>query len=205
MTSITAHNKGKTYPSEIMTHQEISALLQACNRGLTGERNKALIVTLWRSGLRISEALALRPQDIDLERATLMVLRGKGKKQRQVAIDPGTVEALRTWLTRRKAIPGINGHAVFCTLMGRAISTQYVRGLLPRLAEMAGVEKRVHPHCLRHTAAYDMLSEGIRLDIIQRILGHSSIAVTARYIAHLAQPEVQAVIDARVWPTAALA
>ena len=86
------------------------------------------------------------------------------------------------------------------------LSTSYVRALLPRLAIAAGLSKRIHAHALRHTAAYDLLSEGKRLDIISAQLGHSSIAVTSRYLAHVSQPEVHQAIRARTWslePTAA--
>lgn len=188
-------NKGKTYPPEVLTREEVSALIGACSRtGSAGLRNRALIAVLYRSGLRISEALALQPKDIDLASGAVAVLHGKGDKRRTVGIDQQAVAVLENWLERRRRL-GINGAApIFCVLergkLGAPMYSSYVRNSLKRLGRVAGIEKRVHPHGLRHTFASELAMEGVPLHVIRRLLGHNSLAVTARYIEHLAPWEV---------------
>ncbi len=184
---------------EPLAPDDVQRLLRACNRGTTGLRARALITTLWRSGIRLGEALALRPKDADLGRGTLRVLHGKGDRDRLVGLDPAACEVLARWLDRRKA-RGIHGHApLFCTLDGGPVSQAWVRGLLRRLARKAGVEKRVHAHGFRHTHATELAREGQSLAVIQAQLGHRSPVTTSRYLHRLA-PE--ALIEAiRCRPT----
>lgn len=74
-----------------------------------------------------------------------------------------------------------------------------MRTLLPRLAARAGVTKRVHPHGLRHTLAFELMMEGVPVPIIQRQLGHASLATTQRYLDHIAPKDVIEAMQARVW------
>src|SRR5213080_3442375 len=144
-------NKGKTYPAEILTPDEVRALVKACSsRAPTGVRNRALLVLLYRGGLRVSEALGLHPKDVDRQAGTVTVLRGKGGKRRTIGLDPGAFAFLERWVDLR-AQRGINGRApIFCTLEAGPLASAYVRALLPRLGRKAGIEKRVHAHGLRH-------------------------------------------------------
>ena len=75
----------------------------------------------------------------------------------------------------------------------------YVRTLLPRLADKAGIEKRVHPHGLRHTHAFELMMEGVPVPIIQQQLGHASLATTDRYLRHIAPRDVVMAMQARDW------
>lgn len=189
--------KGTKLPPEPLTQEEARALLNACSRrGPTGIRNRALIVLLWRAGLRVSEALALKPADVDLEAGTVRVLRGKGSKARTAGIDPSAGEILARWMDARAAL-GVNGRApLICGIssnnLGKPVAPAYVRALLPRLAEKAGITKRVHPHGLRHTHATELRQEGVEIGVISRQLGHSDIATTVRYLSQVAP---QAVVD----------
>ncbi len=96
-------------PPEVLTEPEAIALLRACSsRAPTGVRNRALIAVLWRSGLRISEALALEQRDLDLQAGSLRVRHGKGDKSRTVGIDEQTSALLARWLDRRRKLsPGV--------------------------------------------------------------------------------------------------
>jgi site-specific recombinase XerD len=126
------------------------------------------------------------------------VLHGKGDKARIVGLDKITWGYVQRWLDRRKEL-GLNGRqSVFCTLKGEALESAYVRNLLPRLAKKAGIEKRVHPHGLRHTMACELLQEGIDIGIISKQLGHSSIATTARYLDHISPTKVVTTMQGRV-------
>jgi integrase len=186
----------KKYPAEPLNVDEVRRLLAACGpKSSTGLRNRALIVTLWRAGLRIAEALALQPRDLD--NGVLRVRRGKGSKSRVVALDPEAMAVLQAWLERKSRL-GIGG-PIFSTLKGEPVLASYVRNLLPRLAKKAGIAKRVHAHGLRHTFASELADEKTDIRVIQRALGHSSLATTQRYVDHL---RPQAVIDAlrsRTW------
>jgi integrase/recombinase XerD len=193
-------NKGKTYPPEPLTPDEVKRLLRAPSpRAPTGVRNRALLVVLYRAGLRVAEALALYPKDVDREEGTVRILHGKGDKMRVVGLDPEAFAALDRWLDVRAARGIGRGATVFCTLTGAKMPTSYVRGLLPRLAKRVGIEKRVHAHGLRHTMASQMRSEGVDIGVISRVLGHTSISTTARYLDHISPAEVIKVMRERAW------
>jgi site-specific recombinase XerD len=158
-----------------------------------------LVVLLWRAGLRISEALSLIPKDLNADKGTIRVLHGKGDKARVVGLDAGAWGVLQRWLDQRSSLGISARRPVFCTLGGSPVQASYVRNLLPRLAKKAGVEKRVHPHGLRHTHASELRQEGVDLGIIGKQLGHASIATTARYIDHLCPQAVVDAMQARQW------
>lgn len=201
MTSATIPaNKGRKLPPEPLTPEEVKALIRTCSkRAVTGVRNQALIVVLYRAGLRISEALALTPSNLDAKGSMIRVLHGKGDHDRVVGLDAGAWAILQLWLDRRAAA-GINSRApIFCTLQGKPMKSAYVRTLLPRLARKAGIDKRVHAHGLRHTHAFELAGEGTPLHVIQAQLGHSSVATTDRYIKHLNPAAVVEAIRSREW------
>ncbi|HUW09364.1 MAG TPA: site-specific integrase [Anaerolineae bacterium] len=194
------NNKGKTLPPEPLTPSEVARLMRLCNRRCpTGLRNRALIALLWRCGLRISEALSLHPKDVDAARGTVRVLRGKGRKHRVVGIDPGALEIVAEWVTRRAELGFGGRERLFCTLDGRPVQPQYIRNLMRRLGRKAGIEKRVHAHGLRHTHASELRQEGVEIGIISKQLGHSSIATTALYLDHVCPETVVETIRARTW------
>ena len=187
-------------PPEVLTEAEAIALIRACStRAPTGVRNRALIAVLWRSGLRISEALALELRDLDLDAGSIRVRHGKGDRSRTVGVDDQTSALLARWIDRRRRLsPGARS-PVFCTLQGGRIDTSYVRRLLPRLAAKAGIDRRVHAHGLRHTHAAEMAREGTPINIIRDDLGHTSLAVTDRYLRDVAPETVIRTMRARRW------
>ena len=193
-------NKGKRLPPEPLTVEECRALLRATStRGSSGLRNRALIVVLWRAGLRCSEALALQPKDLDSTAGTIRVMHGKGDKSRLVAMDDEAQAVLGRWMERRASL-GHNGRQpVFCTLAGGPIRTNYIRAMLARIGAKAGIEKRVHPHGLRHSFAVGLASEGVPVPVISAALGHSSIATTSTYLSHVAPRQVIDTLRARSW------
>ncbi len=195
----TSSNKGLTMPVETLTPAEVARLLGSCNKGDTGTRNQALIVTLYRAGLRISEALALLPKDLDAGASTIRVLHGKGDKARLVGIDAGAIAVIQRWLDRRAALGISAWKPIFCTLAGGAVSPDYVRGLMKRLARKAEIVKRVHAHGLRHTHASELMAEGKDIRLIQRQLGHSNLNTTVIYLDHIAPQQVVDAIKGREW------
>ena len=136
---------------------------------------------------------------MDAAAGTVRVLDGKGDRARTVALDPEAFALLERWIDKRAA-RGLNGRQpLFCTLDGGPLKTAYVRTLLPRLARRAGIEKRVHAHGLRHSFAAGLAQEGVPMNVIQAALGHSSLATTSRYLAHVAPQQVIDTLRARSW------
>lgn len=200
-------NYGKRYPAEVLSRDEVARLLAACSRrGSAGLRMRALIVLLYRSGLRISEALDLQVKDIDLEHGTIAVLHGKGDRSRVVGIDPQGQAVIERWLARRREL-GLRGGIVFCLItkgprFGGRQHSSVVREALKSLAVKADIEKRVHPHGLRHTHAAEIAREGVPIHIIRKQLGHVDLGTTARYIDHLTpQDVIDAIRGREPWAT----
>lgn len=190
----------RRFPVEVLTEDEVRELLRACSpKAPTGIRNRALIAFLYRGGLRIGEALALRPKDLDAQIGTVRVLRAKGDRSRTVGLDPGAFALVERWLDVRSDLGIHRRKTVFCTLEGAPVKDAYVRALFPRLARKAGIEKRVHAHGLRHTHAFELACEGHPLHVIQAQLGHSSLVSTDRYIRHLAPQQVIDAMQSRDW------
>lgn len=185
-------NKGGKYPPEVLTTDEVAAIIGGCSAtAATGVRNRALLMLLYRSGLRVAEAVGdsrrgippLKVSDVNLAAYSIRVLHGKGDKATTRGFHPSATDTVARWLDTRKAM-GIRG-PLFCTLDGGPLHAQYVRLLLKRLAEQAAIDKRVHPHGLRHTFANELRTAKVDVVTISKLLGHSSVAVTARYLDHL--------------------
>lgn len=197
-------NYGLKLPPEPLSRDEIERLLQHMGHGPCGHRNRALVVLMWRSGLRIAEALALYPKDVDARAGTITILHGKGNKRRQVGTDTYALAMLERW-NRVRAELGLTGrHPLFCCVdvrtRGKAMYSSYVRDMLKHRARQAGIEKRVHPHGLRHTMAFELLMEGQPLGVIRDQLGHSQLATTMRYLDHLAPAAAIKAIHSRPAP-----
>ena len=193
-------NKGRKLPPEPLTANEVKRLIkQPSSRAPTGIRNRALLVLLYRGGLRCSEALALRPKDLDVDAGTVRVLHGKGDKSRLVGFDSGAMAIIQLWLDKRASLGFTGRQTLICTLQGKPVSDRYVRSLLPRLGRKAGIEKRVHAHGLRHSHASELATEGTPLRVIQQQLGHSSLSVTERYIQQLQPSDVIQAMKDREW------
>lgn len=196
--------KGRQFLPDIFTDAEVQLLLRQCNvRYPTGCRNQALIAVLYRSGIRISEALGLVPKDVVIGAGELRVHWGKGGRSRVVGIDVGAMGLLERWLTMRRelVVPAkvLVKSPVFCTLRGGELKQQYVQEMLRRLGAKAGIEKRIHAHGFRHTFAAQMLAEGADIGTISKQLGHASIATTARYLDHISPQQVVNWVSGRKW------
>src|SRR2546423_5896446 len=144
-------NKGRRYPADPPRPEEIIAVMRAAGGGAYGVRIRALIVVLWRAGLRIGEALALTESDLEPSRGSLIVRRGKGGKRREVGMDAWAWAQLRPWLACRVEL---RVGPLFCVIAapssGRAWSQTAVRAELRGIARKAGGRRRFAPHHLRH-------------------------------------------------------
>lgn len=144
-----------------------------------GARDRTILLTLYTTGLRVSELIGLDTTDIDLARGQLRVT-GKRSKQRIVPFGAELAEALRTWLARRGGT-GSGPHPVFTGAGGRRITYAAVRSLVVRYLSLVTTQKKKSPHVLRHTFATAMLSHGADLEAIKELLGHESIRTTEVY------------------------
>ncbi len=203
---------------EALTVEQLEALLDAIEtRSPTGKRNLALLTLMADTGLRIGETLALETRDLVTEAGQIMAVKvrnGKRGKAANVAVGRRAAARLARWLQAREA-QGIGNGAVFCTISkgkrargratsegfaegievvtlepGKRISDRYVRQVVTRLAERAGIEGRVTPHTLRHTFATHLLRETGNLKLVQQALRHSDVTTTARVYSHLTENDV---------------
>jgi site-specific recombinase XerC len=142
-------NKGMRYPADPPTVEEIVAVMRHAPDDRHGWRVRAMIVALWRAGLRIQEALALAEHDLDHRRGSVLVRNGKGGRRREVGMDEWGWEQLRPWLNARGELPV---GPLFCIIdgptRGRPWSAAAVRAEFRRLAARAGVRRRFAPHQL---------------------------------------------------------
>jgi site-specific recombinase XerD len=191
-------NKGRKLPPELLTVDDVRALLAACSATApTGVRNRALVVTLYRAGLRLEEALALAPADADLDAGVIRIHQPAAGRARIAGIDPGGLALIEAWLTTRAGLGLAATAPLFCTLSGGRLHPAYVRQLLPRLAEKAGIAKRVHAQGLRYSHAVELAAEGLPAEVIQAQLGHESLASTDRYLRRVSSPDSIAALQRR--------
>lgn len=175
----------------VLEANEVERLLGTFSGAPTARRNRALVALMWRSGVRVGEALALRLGDLDSRSGEVAVLHGKGGKARRTAMDRRGWEELDRWLAMRRRLGIGRGAPVFCTLKGGPIAQPYVRTMLRRKAARADLDvRRVHPHAFRHAFALGLAREGKPVDHIRQLLGHASLATTAAYLARVDPAEV---------------
>jgi site-specific recombinase XerD len=167
-----------------------------------GLRLRALIVLLWRAGLRIGEALALAETDLDRARGAVMVRHGKGGKRREVGMDRWAWQQLDTWLELRPSLPV---GALLCVIHGQTAGRRWeasaARKQLHHAATVAGVRRRFAPHQLRHAHAIEMAHEGVPLVVIQRQLGHAHLGITSIYLQGIDNAEIIETVHTRPTPT----
>ena len=168
----------------VLTLQEVDALEAAIDQSLPeGRRDHAIIEVLYSCGLRVSELCGLQLSDLFLDEGFLRVT-GKGNKQRLVPVSPKAVGELKRWTDERRLIdirPGEEDYVFVSHRRGRHLSRITVFHNLQGYARLAGIEKNISPHTLRHTFATHLLEGGANLRAIQAMLGHESIATTQLY------------------------
>jgi integrase/recombinase XerD len=163
---------------------EVEAILTSTGgtaAGPLGLRDRALLEFLYGTGARISEAVGMDLDDLDLDDGVVL-LRGKGGKQRIVPVGSKAREAMETYLVRgRPNLVGSGGPAVFRNARGGRLSRQSAWTILRSAAERAGVTAEVSPHTLRHSFATHLLDGGADVRVVQELLGHASVTTTQVY------------------------
>lgn len=190
---------------ELLTADEVRELMSAMGRTNMGLRNAAMTAVFWRSGLRCQEAVDLRVGDVDHDARRLHVRMGKGSKARSIRVDSGLLAHIEVWFGRRSLLPAVRGDVLFCSRRGTKLATTYVRRVFRVAAQRAGIDRadvRVHPHALRHLYTSELYREGMAPADIAKLLGHSSVQTTWRYLKRVNTPESEKHIDDRPdWST----
>jgi integrase/recombinase XerC len=184
----------KGLPRDLTVDETFALLDHIEGDDLAACRDRALLELLYAAGLRVSEAVALDLDDLDLRAGVLRVL-GKGNKERMVPFGSKAAQALERWLTAARPLRlNGDGRAVFMNLRGGRLSDRSVRRVLDRRLREAAIATRVSPHALRHSFATHLLGAGADLRAIQELLGHASLSTTQRY-THVSTDALMRVYD----------
>jgi len=175
---------GRKLPDTLST-AEIDRLIAAINLDSNeGERNRAMLETLYSCGLRVSELTALRLSDLFFEEGFIRIT-GKGNKQRFVPIGSGTQKFINGYIKdKRTQLTIKKGHedTLFLNRRGSGLTRAMVFTIIKRLAEKTGLQKSISPHTFRHSFATHLLENGAGLRAIQLMMGHESITTTEVYM-----------------------
>lgn len=174
---------GRTLP-EVLSVEEIDAMVAAIDmEKAEGQRNHAIIETMYGCGLRVSELCDLRIDNINFDEGVLMVI-GKGNKQRLVPMSEVSIEQIKIWFEDRSQLKIKKGAEsyVFLNRRGNRLTRMMIFYIVRQLAELAGIRKPISPHTLRHSFATHLLEGGANLRAIQQMLGHESISTTELYL-----------------------
>jgi integrase/recombinase XerC len=166
-----------------LTLEEVKRLLEAPDLSTPqGQRDRALLELLYASGLRVSELVQLSLEQINLDTREIRVW-GKGAKERAVLMGEPAAEALTTYLSqgRPKLLGKKRSTALLVNRYGGRLPERRIQRILEKYAKLAGIDKRVHPHMLRHTFATHMLDGGADLRVVQELLGHADLSSTQIY------------------------
>jgi integrase/recombinase XerD len=168
---------------EVLSLQEVNAIINAVDLSLAeGQRNRAMLETLYSCGLRVTELINIRFSDLYFEEGFIRV-EGKGGKQRLVPISPAAIREINLYLLDRCHITIKKGYEdrLFLNRLGTAISRIMVFYIVKQNVAAAGIKKRVSPHTFRHAFATHLLEGGANLRAIQQMLGHEQISTTEIY------------------------
>lgn len=158
---------------EVLGREEVLALL----RSVVSLKHRVILTAMYAGGLRISEACSLRISDIDSPRMVIHVRQGKGRKDRYVMLSETLLHMLRKyWLAARP-----EGYLFPGRREGSHVAPDTVTRSFHEAAAIAGITKTVRPHTLRHCFATHLLDDGAGLDVVQGLLGHSSLRTTSIY------------------------
>ena len=187
---------GRKLPDTLST-EEIDQLIAAIDLSKAeGERNRAILETLYGCGLRVTEAISLKLSDLFFEEGFIKVT-GKGDKQRFVPIAESTqkyIDLYRNHIRSHLDIQKGHEDTLFLNRRGKKLTRAMIFTIIRRLAEEAGIQKRVSPHTFRHSFATHLLENGADLRAIQQMLGHESITTTEIYV-HMDRSHLKDVME----------
>jgi type 1 fimbriae regulatory protein FimB len=168
---------------EYLTAEEMAKLLSASKSSRNPERDYAILLLMFRHGLRVSELCSLKLSDLDLDAKELHVNRLKGCDSGPHPLYNGETAAVRAWLAKRAEMnPPGSCNTLFISERRKPLSRVTVWLMITETARAAGLDHlEIHPHMLRHTCGYALVNKGTDIRVIQGYLGHRSISSTVRY------------------------
>ena len=187
--------KKPKYLPNCLTEEEVEALLNAPDLSTpSGLRDKAMLETMYSSGLRVSELLALERGQVNLSKGVITVF-GKGAKERRVPIADYAVEYIEQYIKEvRNKSEFKSSKYLFLSKKGEPLSRVYFFKQVKKYSLQAGIETNVSPHTLRHSFATHLLNHGAQLRIVQSMLGHTNIATTQIY-THVSSDKLKSDYD----------
>jgi integrase/recombinase XerD len=180
--TLEAPKLGRPLPKSL-SEEQVERLLNAPDmESPLGLRDRAMLETLYATGLRVSELVGLVVQQVNLQSGVVKVV-GKGDKERLVPLGEESIGALERYLTsaRRELLKGKISDALFPTARGTAMTRQAFWHNIKRYAKLAGIERNLSPHTLRHAFATHLLNHGADLRVVQMLLGHADLSTTQIY------------------------
>jgi integrase/recombinase XerD len=195
LTRSVPHIKYATRRAEVYARSELKAILSAPSQ----PRDRAFLMTVYACGLRISEAKDLKTSDIDRPRMQLRVRKGKGAKERVLPLSKRLLkELVDYWRAQRRGYTGENCPWLFLgETAGEPLSVSTARKIYNRAVQKSGVRRKGSIHVLRHSFATHLIESGVELNLVQRLMGHSSLLTTSIYL-HVTQSrlgEVRSPLD----------
>lgn len=169
---------------EVLSVEEIDNMIDCIDMNKAeGQRNRAIIETLYGCGLRVSELINLEINKLFLDEGYIVV-KGKGSKERMVPISEVAIHEINSYFDQRRHMNIVPGEEnfLFLNYKGTHISRITIFKIVKQLADLAGIKREISPHTLRHSFATHLLEGGANLRAIQQMLGHESIATTEIYI-----------------------
>ncbi len=186
----------RTLPG-VLTEEEAARLLDdTAGSDWFAVRDRAILELFYSAGLRVGELVGLDVADLDLDNGVVLV-RGKGKKERLAPVGGVAIEALRAWLAVRGRVARDgrwDRSALFLNRYGRRISQRSVARMVQKRARQAGIDKKLSPHTLRHSFATHMLDRGADIRAVQELLGHELLSTTQVY-THITGRRIREVYD----------
>ncbi len=183
---------------KFLEYEEVKRLLDTppVNTWL-GSRDRAIMETLYITGVRVSELVGLNLDDVDFL-SEVIHIRGKGKKERIVPIGSSALQSIQHYMEyrnkRAQSSEGFDSKVLFVNKHGKRLSTRSVRRKMDKYLTMAGLDPSISPHTLRHSFATHMLNNGADLRSVQELLGHQSLSTTQVY-THLTTKKLKEVYD----------
>ena len=197
VTSVRTPKQEKKLP-RFLEYEEVKRLLETPQTNTwLGARDRAIMETLYSTGVRVSELVALNMEDIDFL-GEVIHIRGKGKKERIAPIGTSALQTIQHYMEYRNKRAQNNSNfdpkVLFVNKHGKRLSTRSVRRKMDKYLKMAGLDPAISPHTLRHSFATHMLNNGADLRSVQELLGHQSLSTTQVY-THLTTARLKEVYD----------
>lgn len=181
-----------------LTRKEVERILAepAKSESPKGQRDRALLELLYATGMRVTELVSLRLNDVNLATGTVRVVHGKRRKERIIPIHRRAVEALEDYIQRGRIhlTKDPNEPALFLNFQGKPLTRQGLWLIIKQYVEDAGITKPVTPHTLRHSFATHLLTGGAKLPDVQKLLGHANVSTTQIY-THLSGEDLRNAYD----------